>query len=141
MTCTTLLRRLQAEQTAGRKVLAAPDRTEISHSCSVFCLLPFTFRTQSRSQSLLAMPFHQAQGCVNLPAQRLHAVFKPSHSLAKPVIAIPAMSKGQKTGTATASRHLERQRDTTHQRTLCQSSSEIRFPAPVQELIFVHHST
>jgi len=40
-TCTTLLRRLQAEQTAGRKVLAAPARTEISHACGDFLPLMF----------------------------------------------------------------------------------------------------
>lgn len=69
------------------------------------------------SQSLLAIAFHQAQGCVNLPAQRLHAVFKPSHSMAKPVIAITATSREQEAGTATAARDLDRQRKTMRQST------------------------
>lgn len=87
------------------------------------------------------MPLHQAQGCVNLPAPRLHVVFEPSHSLAEPVIAITAMSREEEAGTATAARDMDRQQKTMHQSTPCQSKSEILFPAPVQEFIFIHDST
>lgn len=126
-----LLCGLQAEQpgTAGRKVLAAPARTEIAHTCSNYLplfLLYFILKA-GLSQFLLAMPFHRAQDCVNVPAQRLHVVLKPSHLLAKPVPTTTAMSREQETGTETTASHtdLDRQRKTVHQSNPCQSNSAL----------------
>lgn len=78
---------------------------------------------------------------MNLPAQRLHTVFKLSHSLAKLFFATTVMSREQETGTEAAASHRDRamkDRATKYPR---QINSEILFPVPVQEFIFIPDST
>lgn len=99
------------------------------------------------SSPLLAIPFHREQGCMNLPAQRLHTVFKPSHSLAKLFFATTVMSREQETGTEAAASHrdLDRQWKTGQQstpvRAIVRSYFQLQFRSSYLFLTALKHVT